>query len=481
MLIKCNLEESVIKDLKDLTKKIYGEARVTQGFLLARLISETPREELITALREIPPRGGTKDAVVNISWNVRKDAADKLDEIASKLESSRTAAVRAVIRLAVKRYLYADDNSSAASGQSAEKFALVEKNDPREHFTDLKDFIRAEKPWEFNFDLLTKNEKFKNIRNAFERYISYKATAMDPGKRYVYPHVGNFVSDRSKDCQGVYDPDGWNFEDHYHLIWEIYGILWGWHSQENFNGSAYGKIAGVEGCRFGADSMNSIQNTLRRVIDDMPVEKRANPKGFTNSKAYFIECYLGENNEEFRKAIDTPLINEYINSFHTLGNFVLVPAGFNGFRGTNNTIGDFWNRSLRYLKEEGYKDKRFADEYGEFKPEAFNRYINRFFLWDHVAKNANGYCVKSANIENMSEFFETTVKKIKLRGMFMTAMLMIAARGKYHTLQEKIFNSDECYDGFCDIIEQIEAANIDLTDEEFAILNDIAENEDGEE
>lgn len=472
MIIKCNLEESVIVDLKEIAQKIFGEAQVTQGFVLGTLIAETPHEELAAELRKIPPRGGTNDTLKNISWALKQDYVDTLDSIANELESSRTAAVRAVIRLAAKRYHLHDDNAAS------EKSALAENNAPEEHFiSELKDFINAERPWEINLlESLTPNRNFKAIKTTFERYISYKAASME-NKKYVYPHVQEFVNARQKDCQGVYDPDGGSFDDHYSMIWEIYNILWGWASQENFSGSAYGKIACFEGCRFGADSMNSIQNTLRLVIDNLPVEKKTKPKGYTNSKAYFIECYLGENKDEFRKEIETPLIDKYINSCHTIGNFVLVPAGFNGFRGTDSKICDFWDRSLVYLQQ-GYKDKRYEDIYGEFKPELFNRYINCFFLWDHVKKSENGgYIVKKNDLDDMSEFFKLTAEKTTRRGKFMTAMLMIARRGKYQALQETFFNSDNCYDGFCDVIEQIKASDADLTDEELAILNDIAEEE----
>lgn len=129
MVIKCNLEESSIQILRELTGKMYPGARITPGFMIARLVSETPRMELIAKIREIPPRGGTTDTVRNISWNVRKEAVDQLDDVVKELESSRTAAVKAVICLAAKRYL-PDDDDDGDNSDTAERSAVIAASSP---------------------------------------------------------------------------------------------------------------------------------------------------------------------------------------------------------------------------------------------------------------------------------------------------------------------------------------------------------------
>lgn len=165
---------------------------------------------------------------------------------------------------------------------------------------------------------------------------------------------------------------------------------------------------------------------------------------------------------------------EYVKIYHTIGNFVLVPAYFNQQRGASlricggEKINDFWDLSLKYLHENGF---------GGIVPGDFTWYINYFFLWDYVyVKNGEYYSKQISprdkkDIKQCEDFFTETVRLIKRRGIFMTAMLTLDPKD-YKTLQEKIFNSDRAYNGFGDVISEIEKT-IPLAPTAANILNEI--------
>jgi hypothetical protein len=142
---------------------------------------------------------------------------------------------------------------------------------------------------------------------------------------------------------------------------------------------------------------------------------------------------------------------------HTLGNFVLVPYGFN--RGRYSKTQDYWDLSLDILKKDGYTTSKGK----VFKTDNFSRYINTFFLWDYVYCENGQYEIKSLfsdkfqnqeldkeqikninerfskgkdekfencepkNDEEITNFLKNVNWAIKRRGIFMVAMLRIAS------------------------------------------------------
>lgn len=166
--------------------------------------------------------------------------------------------------------------------------------------------------------------------------------------------------------------------------------------------------------------MNSVQTVLGWIAGK-------NQNGSYSVHWTLKRWYTDKTLEELWKEMG---IKEYIDAYHTLGNFVLVPALFNGKRGLDSDINNFWDRSLRQLK----------DGFGKFKSDDFEQYVNYFFLWDYVnvaednksyipkTDLSEGLCSDKSNDEIKQQymnFFKTATSMINRRGKFMTAMLMI--------------------------------------------------------
>lgn len=190
---------------------------------------------------------------------------------------------------------------------------------------------------------------------------------------------------------------------------------------------------------------------------------------------------------------------------HTLGNFCLVPANFNRNRANKGNCWDRWDYSVQYLKDKqfGFKDhlalraedkKKSADTYfrGFDKEKDFNRYINTMFLWDYVDKDYNARSLTSWDERRLVDleskeaggipddkkeiYCIKAARAIKRRGIFMAAMLKLAAmeckvnlEGKewwdenwkvspvYQKIMKEVFCTDEIYGGFEDVFEKIKS------------------------
>lgn len=304
-------------------------------------------------------------------------------------------------------------------------------------YNSIEKFL--ENPWEYNFEFECGDEEYANL-DALERYFVYKIT---PGNT-VYDGVNSFI-DKHSQLLNIYDADG-SGKCFYPLIHSIYEKLWGWERNE----VTFGTIGSWESeVLWGSDTMNSVQTVLNSLakqladdINDLPTKKGH------FSFNYIMECWLLNN--EFKDRLNQQQkFKDYINAYHTLGNFVIVPAGFNGFRGTNKSLCDYWDLSLDYLQK---------NEYGDFNPDShFTKYINFFFLWDYVENKNDKYTVKEISPRDkndITQFFTKSVKFINRRGKFMTAMLMLPEKD-YKTLQSEIFAKNNVYNGFGEVISRI--------------------------
>lgn len=194
---------------------------------------------------------------------------------------------------------------------------------------------------------------------------------------------------------------------------EIYELLWGYKKSEH---SYYGEIEypSLAG-EYGGDTMNSFQTTYNLLNDN----------GFL------------EDNTEWT--------NEYAKYTHTLGNFTLVPAGFN--RARYGKTKDFFDASLAWLKKDGFHDSNKL----VFDKNQFNTYINYFYMWDYVEVINDMYHVKSllnssVDVEdgdvannavwlerlqsttmkaNLLEYMKRVCSYIRRRGAFMTILLRL--------------------------------------------------------
>lgn len=357
----------------------------------------------------------------------------------------------------------------------------------------------SEHPWEYDFKYQYTHgnaNKYWNLdeeRDSIKRLLKYKI--------------------ERKDCEEAkppFDCDGSGEDKERDVCWltrEIYRLLWGWmdkgnpkESYEKGTVSRYAYLSVASFLSFGPDTMNSYMTVLehalkidegKNIFEDF--QKKINDRYFDGKETQkaisvlFLYRLLIEMADEgiilseyIPSAISYADLEDFAEKCHTLGNFTLVPAGFNTDRA--GKFNDFWDQSLLYLKQKAQENSALGFE------RAFTKYINYFFLWDYAIYNGKEgkraeYHVKSlfskkfqsAGVQDGSEilvsgiremplleetqiFLENVFWAIRRRGIFMTAMLQLQqeiGEEKYSRLRNDIFAVDTCYKGFDCVIARV--------------------------
>lgn len=372
----------------------------------------------------------------------------------------------------------------------------VKAQEPR--YESIADFLAGDiNPWEYDFKYQYENINptlYWNLNSEQDniiRLLKYKVERKD-GK-----------------AGGRFDCDGSGTGEEKYVCWltrEIYRTLWDWQDEINPNEKEkkkrrvkrYGPLGSNEWLSFGPDTMNSFLTLFNYALE---TSKKKNVlsdyKNFINEKYFngkdkqknvsitFLYRLLVEHKDD--TGVD---LSDYLNDLgfwkayaakhHTIGNFVLVPAGYNPDR--NSMFHDFWNLSLQYLKQQASGNAWLS------KSCIFERYINYFFLWDYVAcdEEKSTYYVKSLLLNEFQSgneynssylvsdramptekeipiFLENALWVIRRRGIFMTAMLQLQADKEkggigldmYNKLRAEIFASALCYHGFGEVLWRI--------------------------
>lgn len=230
------------------------------------------------------------------------------------------------------------------------------------------------------------------------------------------------------------------------LTFQLYLCLWGWpdglmSEAEADNRHTKGRLSTWGERVFGGDTMNSVATTLR-------IYRRA-----------FPECD------------PAPVFDTFAQLTHCIGNFILVPYGFN--RGRYGRTNDFWDASLTWLQRDGFQG---------LEPENFTKYINYFYLWDYVSLDENGgYRVKPlfgggqrleqeelwAEIkpEEIPGFCDAVCDCIRRRGRFMALLLYLnthqelkpVSQAFLNYLQEETFLQQAHGDGYAAALQVLRA------------------------
>lgn len=371
----------------------------------------------------------------------------------------------------------------------------------------IESFLNQADPQNYNFEFEDKQFKEDFDRrpmnggdpsNAIERYLVYKSTG-----EFLTPYydAARFCIDSQEKYPNLPDSDGTLPEGYPGNInqstREIYRTLWKW---EDRSKQRYGKLALClsDVGEFGPDTMHSVEIVLNEILKT--VVERSSAKGYKKRKhgnyslLYCLELYTYYRDALIRDLYEeTSGLCDYIDAYHTIGNFVLVPAGFNQKRGGITPPYDFWDASLVWLKKYGYTSKKASFGHDQ---DRFAQYINYFFLWDYVRieKSSNNenkeYKVKAlyssqfkkpdcADLlpedkptlkeflggvakpteEEIPIFLENARWAIDRRGIFMTAMLRLLTDKKvgalYNELRSELFATKDCYNGYDEVIRKI--------------------------
>lgn len=316
----------------------------------------------------------------------------------------------------------------------------------------IEEFLKLKNPAMYDFKQECKMEGYHGaaLDTHLKRFFYYKIN-----------HPKSFDADGSGDVGDFLNT----------LPREIYRELFSWDIKE---GERYATINGFEGMLWGPDTMNTFMiSTLPQfllgtnILSDyketynskqMRISKRMMYSIVVDNKLE-ISKYLGDDWESWE--ILCSLI-------HTLGNFALVPKGFNMTRAAQ--FDDFYDLSLQYLSVKAWATAGH-----------FNWYINHFFLWDYVHKIKNTYCAKSLfnpdflkgevqrryfngqirypkhTKDEIKVWIWNTTIAIKRRGKLMAALLKLKKQDSdsFEILKKKYFDSNEAIGSLESVVNHI--------------------------
>lgn len=312
---------------------------------------------------------------------------------------------------------------------------------------------------------------------------------------------------------------------------EIYRTLWNWKDlcrTENaefkfYTIKQFGASCYKNNMQMGPDTMNSFWITFSAYL----IAHYSDTYRWNNFKntVFFKE---GENGKQRDRAdrikelieadenyIASEKIREFAELTHTVGNLVLVPAGYNGYRGTHPCIKDYFDLSLDNLAY-AWDGNHYLSENAKTRRRNYIKYINTFFLWDYVDQKYKALPLCESHKKQMEtqrkmgrleakgvlpekeeidELCSNLNDRIRRRGQFVVAMLRIAlgidldgndadlrytydgnyrdewanwkVSGIYKKIMEEVFLTEHIYAGGChEVMNAIKEKTAGNEDEE---------------
>lgn len=362
----------------------------------------------------------------------------------------------------------------------------------------------CEDPEAYDFTLECDHEDYKAL-SSFERFLIYKSTAV--GERILYDiesgkpdertaencyhEAADFCVDNCRKYPDLTDWDGWDGKCE--LAVDLYKHLWGWIAGEQRRYSSLFRTVEPFGA-LGGDTLNSVQTTLNCYLEVLKDEQEIyrqqllpnpkDPKKPSNASIRFcIQLYRLFGEDYMKQLAGKKELSCFIQLTHTMGNLLLVPAGYNGYRGGAEQIRDYADLSLfNLLHNCDGNSGRFLGEDEETRKRNGTKYINFSFLWDYVKKTTDGtYEVlplcdshrlkmqtwdvmgiwDNSNVlpkaEELEELCKNISNRIIKRGRFMKAMLTISMRypDTYTRLMQEVFLTERVYGGYGEVLEAI--------------------------
>lgn len=353
----------------------------------------------------------------------------------------------------------------------------MERQTPR--FDSLQDYIRSEDAHKELFDIKEQFDEALWCAN-LERLCVSARTSQKKNEDFYRNRIAEMRSLNGKTAlinilnyKGLpkfcdYDCDGTirkNYLRQGYYSWfsrEIYRTLWNWQdlcetrdlefkfaTLRQFGASCYGN-----GMSMGPDTMNSFWITFSAYL----ILNHGDTYKWNNFKntAMFRD---GENGRQRDRAarikeliesdddyIGSKSITEFAGLVHTVGNMILVPARYNGYRGTHPCLKDYFDLSLDNLRHD-WDGRHLLGEDEETRGRNFIHYINTFFLWEYVDEDYEaiplcGSHKKQLMIqretgrlypknalpvrEEIDELCDNINVRIRRRSFFMIAMFRIA-------------------------------------------------------
>lgn len=364
-------------------------------------------------------------------------------------------------------------------------------------FKDVGSLLRDANPETYNFEFEFDIHNYDRVSSAWDRYFVYRAYAGDEQQK-------SQILSKNK-IDKYHEPGHLDGSDgKCKLILEIYSKLWRWKRNQETN---YGFFRIIEnyGNLFGGDTINSLQTIMNYCL------KKTNKRKCSMKDYLLLYC----NNSRFRGELKEsfPGLECFMSIYHTVGNFVLVPAYFNAGKGGY----DFFDAGLYKLQQEGWNisdrlsaarkitwnkkktnglddflkslgsdlrceeypsdeqvleikgdiRKRAKKKYKNFSSKDFNKYINTMFLWDYTFADLGEkrYIVKSLCRGDWSEENDIAynekieccrtsdnMKEEEINNFISNAQYAIKRRSLFMVAMLRIARIPEIYE---DIVEKI--------------------------
>lgn len=269
--------------------------------------------------------------------------------------------------------------------------------------------------YDFTLDTKSDNYKSKKLDN-IDRYFIYKMKLTKLSLFNDDEEIRNKVASYKGMYAGINDPDS-----HSIALQNIYIKLW----PKDLLEKPYMKYKN----RYLADTMTSCTTTLNAYLN------RKYKKIVTNKSA-IIE-YL-HNKENLKKIVkEDENVYNFLSYYHTLGNFIPVPIGFNVSR-SNYGRHDYWDLTLKKIKD-WYDNSNDLEKQNKIVLELLHnnvKYVNNCTKW--------------------LEYFETWVNFIDVNYLknYIDDNDEVIRFSKNHTWNNPVVDLDEFYNNINKVIEE---------------------------
>lgn len=249
------------------------------------------------------------------------------------------------------------------------------------------------------------NYKYRNLEGSY-KFLAYmivrKKNSFDlrPYNGFDYEYFKKARDDVGKIAEKygeVIDPDSKSS-----LLQEIYRNLW------------IDKYSNIFSCinSFYGETLNSANTTLEKFFKykEKSIKDKRERSSFRNGKQrasinYVLSRYVNNDSNVVKAIIKDEDFKYFVNSYHTLGNFMPIPKGCNAPRGTGN-IKDYFDltlyiihnyyfdgnsRDFKYIFSSKYNDEKkryieWLDSFG-IGQDGWNNFVKSNFFGD---LNVNG-------------------------------------------------------------------------------------------
>jgi hypothetical protein len=311
--------------------------------------------------------------------------------------------------------------------------ASKEAEQMSQNYANVRRFLNIPTPWHYDF----KDENDGHAKNVYREdrgraeeftksFCSNNGSKVNMGKLYEKVLTGTdslsklirYKYNAAIEGSSGFDCDSWNGTCE--LTNEIFELLFPF-AKKKSNKGVYEIEMDSKPIEFGPDTMNSFKTTYNqaKVIYE------------NEEKDSHLYASIGENAE----------LQKFARLTHSIGNFTLIPRRhdslksimqehtFNQYRGTSEDLKDYWDLSLRFLKEnyftftdgketfEEYAEKFYLKNDGECKSYIrSDGEIRPLFAGHELSEGGKPYSVLPENENELIEFLETVNSAIISRG-----------------------------------------------------------------